>query len=417
MTFSIALRNLRRNPWRTGLTVGGVAMAVAVVVWMAHLMGGMTHVMAQSVTAIELGDAQIHSADYVEERSLYNAFPMEAARLPAIRALPGVRGASARVVAYGLVGHEKHSQVARILGIDPDAERQVTRTADRVSDGRWLGPPPEPPAPREVVLGQTLAKQLKVKVGDELVVLLQAANGALGNDALKIVGLARTGNATLDRSAVWMHIADVQWLTATDGRAHEIAIATDRGADLAAVVAAVRATADPSAKLVARAWYDIVPELHQLLQMSQNSMWILYLVVYFVAALGILNTQRMNALERRREFGVLLAIGTTPARLARQVIAESVVVCGIGGVVGALAGTAISAYHAASGFDWRVFAPGVEGEFTYMGVTFDVMYFQLDVGDIVTPAVVVLLVGVLCGLWPGVSSARLHVARAIAGRS
>ena len=170
MSLSLALRNLMRNRWRTGLTAGGVAMAVSVVIWMAHLMGGMLHVMSQSVTAVELGDAQIHSAAYVGERSLYNAFPTEAARLDAVRAVPGVKGASARVLAYGLVGHEKHSQVARIVGVDPDAERQVTRIPERVAEGRWLGPPPEPPAPREVVLGKTLADQLKVKVDRKSVV-------------------------------------------------------------------------------------------------------------------------------------------------------------------------------------------------------------------------------------------------------
>ncbi len=184
-----------------------------------------------------------------------------------------------------------------------------------------------------------------------------------------------------------------------------------------AVVTTVRATLKADASLKVRAWHDIVPELKQLIELSANSMWVLYLVVYFVAALGILNTQRMNALERRREFGVLLAIGTTPGRLARQVVAESVLVCAAGGVLGVLLGTAASAWHAYNGLDWRAFAPGAEGEFTYMGVTFDVMYFQLNPFDIVAPAAIILVVGFLCGLWPAISSARLHVARAIAGRT
>ncbi len=200
MTIGIAARNLLRNRWRTALTVGGVAVAVGVVIWMAHLMGGMNHIMAQSATAVELGDAQIHSAAYIEERNLYNAFPVEAAPLDAIRETSGIKGASPRVVAFGLVGHETHSQVARIIGVEPAAEALVSTTPGRVKDGRWLGPPPKPPAPREVVLGSTLAELLDVKVGSELVVLLQAANGSLGNDLLKVVGVVKTGNSDLDRA-------------------------------------------------------------------------------------------------------------------------------------------------------------------------------------------------------------------------
>ena len=60
---------------------------------------------------------------------------------------------------------------------------------------------------------------------------------------------------------------------------------------------------------------EIVPELAQMVELSDSALWIWYIIIFGIAGLGILNTQRMSALERRREFGVLLAIGVTPNRL------------------------------------------------------------------------------------------------------
>ncbi len=412
----LALRNLARNRWRTGLTIAGIASAVAVVIWMNHLMGSMIDVMAKSVTQAELGDAQIHSAEYVKEPSLYYALDLATVELDAVRAIDGVEAAAPRIQAYGLIGQEKRSQVARIIGVDPEHEAKVSKVAAGVESGRWLSvAPPAPPAPREVVLGLKLAKQLEAEVGAELVVFLQAANGALGNDLLKVVGLARSGHAGLDRAGVWMHLADAQWLTALDGRAHEVALALSRDHDPEATTAALGRVIGEDNR--ARTWAEIMPEMAQLLEMSRTQMWILYVIIFLIAGLGILNAQRMTALERRREFGVLLAIGTTPPRLARQVLAESTVICFIGGLVGAALGAALTLYHQHFGFDFRAFGSDPTQDFTYMGANLGVVHFHLVWADVVLPMLIVVGVGLLAGIWPAITSARLDMTQAIAGRT
>jgi ABC-type lipoprotein release transport system permease subunit len=411
----LALRNLGRNRWRSALTIAGVATAVATIIWLSHFVNGMLDQMARSVTRIELGDLQIQHPDYVDDPSLFHGFRASDLSLDAVRAQAGVAGAAPRVKAYGLVGHERQSRVVRLVGVDPRAERAVSDIPDRVTEGDWLSDaPPDGGGARQVVLGASLARVLDVEPGDELVVLLQAADGSLGNDTLEVQGIARTGSTMLDGSAAWMHLADVQWLAALDGRLHEVAVAAERGADLDDVRDGI--AAGPAGGLSVRTWMQIVPDFHQLLATSQASMWIMYLVVYLVAALGLLNTQRMTALERRREFGVLLAIGTTPTRLARQVTMESVVQSLLGGLLGAVVGTLATLRHQVNGFDTGGLATDGDAGWTYMGVSFDVIYFHLDWAEVLAPALLVTLVGLLCGLWPAITSARLDMSRAIAGR-
>ena len=121
----IAWRNLLRNRWRSGLTAAGVAVAVAVIIWMAHMMDAFLAEMVYGATRAELGDFQIHSEAYVEERNLFNTFPSQHIDLEALRAKPEIASVTSRVHAWGLLGHEKTSQTARLFGVDPVHEPTV----------------------------------------------------------------------------------------------------------------------------------------------------------------------------------------------------------------------------------------------------------------------------------------------------
>lgn len=434
MNLRIAVRSLLRSRWRSVLTAGGIATAVALIVWTTAMMDAFMDQMIDSVTDTELGDAQITTRGYAEDKSIFMALSLDDAKLDSVRKIEGVRGASPRVVTYGLIGGDEQSETARVLGVDPAGEKAISSVPERVIHGAWLDQ--EPPADyddaderiaRQVVLGRGLAKQLGVGVGDELAVFLQAATGMPSDDKLVVVGLVASGSSALDRIGAWMHLADVQMLTALEGRAHEVVLSTERGVDLERVVADVRAIVsvipepddeDAKAQLpLVRKWDEIVPELAQLVQMSESSSWIFFIVIYFVAALGVLNTQRMAALERQREFGILLAIGTTPRRLASQVLTESVLLTAAGSVLGGILGALATLYHQRVGMDLTSYgSEGGEG-LSYMGVTFERLYFHFQMSDLILPFVLMLGVGILCGLWPAIKSARLDMPRAISGRT
>ncbi len=414
----IVVRSLTRNRWRSALTVGGVALGVALVVWMAGLVDAYLDMMAQGATAGQLGQLQIHDTDYADKPDFYETLAHDEAVLDSLAAVPGVRQAAPRVHGFGLIGHEKRSQVAVVLGVDPTREPQVTSVVKGITKGRWLSakPPPDGEA-REVVLAKGMANQLGAEIGTELVLMLQAADGSMGNDKLTVVGILRSGNAEVDRTFAYVHIADAQFVMAQDGRMHEIALSLDKGADLDLARDGVASLLPEGATL--RTWKELVPDLVQVIELSQNSMWMMYAIIYLLIGLGILNTQRMSALERRREFGVLVAIGTTPRRLAWQVILESVFLSTVGALVGLLIGGGLVAYHAANGFDMGAFASSGSGEgVSWLGISFDeLLYFRFDPKAFINPVIWIFFVSFLCGLWPALKSARANPVTAISGRA
>lgn len=424
----LGLRNLIRNRWRSVLTLAAVAVAVALMVWTLALYEGWLEQMVQGATAVETAQVQIHTAAYVDAPRVYRSFSADSEMLDAIQNVNGVVAFSPRVKAHGLLGNEARSQVVRILGVDPQMERATTPVVDGIVSGRWLAnQPPEHPAPREVVLGQGVARQLKVDVGDELVAFLEASDGSLGNDLFEVVGVVRTGNTAVDRMTVYLHLEDARFITALEGEVHEIAVKTidlSRARETATAIAdaaglamgtnaEIEAAGDDT--LFARPWQQILPSIDQMILLFRRSYWVMYLLIYLVAAVGILNTQRMSALERRREFGVMMAIGMRPRRIFRTLQVETFVLASLGALVGAAGGGLLSWYHATAGFDMSIFTD--QASFTYMGVAFsERLYFVLEPFMIVQPVLVMMFVALLCGLWPAWKAARIDPAPTISGR-
>jgi ABC-type lipoprotein release transport system permease subunit len=412
------------------LTLAAVAVAVGLMVFTLGMYDGWMDEMVRGTTAMETGQIQVHTAEYVENPRVYETFPADSALMGRLRSVGGVTAASPRVKAFGLIGNEDRSQVARILGVLPEAEGAATPIRDAVVAGRWLSPAPaEAGEPRQVVLGQGLAQQLRVSPGEELVVFLEAADGSLGNDLLQVAGIVRTGNTELDRLAAYLHLEDARFLTALgDDQIHEVMLRT---ADLEAapaiadsLAAAIGARAGTPtrgevvapATLVVQPWQEIVPWLHQMILLFRQSYAFMYLLIYLVAAVGILNTARMSALERRREFGVMLAIGMRPFRMFRTIVVETIVVGLVGALIGAALGGVLNWYYATAGFDMSVFTD--QATFSFMGAAFsERIYFVVTPTTILQPIVVMLAVAALSGLWPAWRAARIVPAPTIAGRT
>ena len=422
MNFRLAAANLLRNRWRTVLSVGGVAVATGFLIWMGVMQDAFRAVMVDSVISSEVGHLQIHSKEYTEEPGLQATLPQALPSDAGLAEVSGMQALAPRVKATGLVGHKESSRIARIVGVEPETEQVVTGVPKYLTSGRWLSQEARPfGEPREAVIGFELAKQLKVEVGSEageLAVILQGADGSLGNDLVQVVGILKTGNAVTDRLGMFMNIADAQALVALDGRVHEFAARLDERADLNEVAGVVgdkiSALGSPEEPTV-RTWKVLLPELQQLLDFGRKQMVLIYAIVFFIAALGILNAQRMSALERRREFGVLMAIGMTPARLGRLLIAETALVSVVGGLVGLLVGGAASYYHKVFGFS--MIDPNSGESLSFMGVSMGEIFFDPTLPSLMLPVVAVTIVGFLCGLWPARYGSRLDPARAIAGRS
>ncbi len=142
--FRLAWRNLGRNRRRTIIT--GVALAVGVSLSVAGygLTEGMTAELLRALTRYDLGHVQVHHPDYPRARDLDDAVAGSEHIIAAARKIDEVRGASPRVYAYALLGHNDKSLGAELVGVDPRREVEVTTLHEQLVAGSYLDLEPTP---------------------------------------------------------------------------------------------------------------------------------------------------------------------------------------------------------------------------------------------------------------------------------
>jgi len=220
MILKIAFRNIFRQKRRTILTALAMIVGFTLLSLTIGLSDGAYGGIIEMFTRNRTGHIQVHRAGYLDKPSLYETIDGYAAIGETIQGTAGVDAWTPRVYAAGLGSVGEKSTAVQIIGVDVAREIQATRFNNKVVEGRVLGEA----ASHEAVIGKGLAKVLSAKVGREIVVFSQGADGSLANDMYKIVGIAESGDDPTDRTACYLHIEDAQELFVLPGRAHEIVV-------------------------------------------------------------------------------------------------------------------------------------------------------------------------------------------------
>ena len=129
-------------------------------------------------------------------------------------------------------------------------------------------------------------------------------------------------------------------------------------------------------------------------------------VIVLVVAVGVLNTVLMSVLERRREYGVLRAVGTGPGQVFRMVVMEVMIMAVVSMILGSIVAYIVN---------YQISIEGIElpTAFTYGGVTFDRIFTIINARSFYIPAVCIILTAVVASLLPAVMAARIAPARAM----
>lgn len=346
----MAWRNLARNPRRTGITIAGLALGLALSISTWVLFDGF---LQDSVNALVSSDGHVlvQHPGQVEQKNFYDIVEDSDALMAELEAMPEVASVEPRVDAAGLLSGDTIAAGASIVAVD--LPRDTSRRRKQVVEGTWLE------GPGQAVLGTGLAKRIEVVVGDEVAVLSQGADGSLANTLWTVVGLVETGNADMDRTTSWVEMGEARELFVLDGvhalavRLHDAqgarsfaaalagrdrftTVAADLGQDAAEGSDPFRTPLD-EAPIVVRSWKSVNPLIAQYAEMSQTWSLVTVLIVLVTAALGAMNTMLMSVLERTRELGVLMATGMRPPQIVGLIVLENLAM----GIVATVFGLAL----------------------------------------------------------------------------
>jgi ABC-type lipoprotein release transport system permease subunit len=316
-----------------------------------------------------------------------------------VRQALGTQAVAARGQAFALASSEDRSFGVLITGVQPLYEPSVSSFPGLVSRGRYL----QADDLDAIVIGAVLARNLQVDLGSELTFLGSGRDGSFAAGVATVVGIVDTGIADIDRVVAQVPLPWFQDVFTMGGHGHAVVV---RMPDLEAVPVAVSTVegmvaADNALRVLD--WEALQPGLRQAIQSDMASNWFMYAVLIILVAFSVLNTQLMSVLERTREFGVMLALGMSPGRLARLVGMETLLLASLGLGLGLFFGALLIGYLSVYGFTY----PGM----AEMAARFNMderMYPQVSVLALAWGPATVFVFSLLAALYPSLRLFRLQ---------
>jgi len=344
MLSSIALRNLSRNRRRSLLSLLVVSVGTAGLLLTAGfvrysfdglrdaiIQGGLGHFEVTPTTRLD-GDSSASDGSNL---------PPAFARWREIRAelesRPGVRAVGATIQFAGMATNGERTASFLGVSVEPDRERRMGMNV-RIRRGADL-PEAEPVAGEDrVLLGQGLARSLGVEPGDVVTILIATTDGSLNALDLIVEGVFSTGFQEMDDRILKTHVATAQRALGSDGVTSLVISLEDTEGAREAEQDLRQVLEGGPIPLAIRDWESRAPFYGQVRALYGGIFTFLGIIVGVLVALANSNTLLMSVLERVREFGTLLAIGTSRAQLASLVLLEALWLALLGALAGGVLG-------------------------------------------------------------------------------
>ncbi|GIU29658.1 FtsX-like permease family protein [Shewanella schlegeliana] len=387
----LAWRSLWQHKRRTWLTLGAMIFCNSLLVFMITLQAGTYPMMIENTLRIFSSQLQINQQGYLDEPELRKRI-LDSSHLiarieqefPELDVIPRSSG-------FLLAASAQRSVGMLVNGVAPDKERLASIIPQQIIYGHYL----EAGDNNQVVLGERLAKNLQVTVGDELTVMGSTMEGGFAAGVLSVVGIFSTGINELDRTVSQISMATFQRLFEMPNQVSLVSINAPSMSQVSFYQRQLQALMQTEPKLTVHDWQQLNPGIKQGIEADLSSAVIMYAVLVLLVILGVMNTQLMAVLERTKEFGIMLAIGSKPSRLFTQVLIETLMMGIIGMLLGALLGGVVAGYFSLVG----IALPGMGDIGAQFGIG-DRIYPLLSPLSVLIGPVVVCIGSVLVSIYP-----------------
>ncbi len=378
-----------------------MAFVLGMMIIYLSLMNGFKLSLADNAVSMQMGSIQIHAPEYLETKSIYKIMRNPDGYVRAIndqgfKAVP-------RLFSSGLAAKNESSAGVLMEGVDASAENWAFEMPRQMMDGKWL----DSTDPKGVVIGKRLAKSLSAGVGDEIVIVSQAADGSIANDLFRVRGILKSVSELTDRAGFIMPISTFRDLMVIPEGAHEIAVMIPAGYDLDSAMAVVKGICKGQD---IRSWKLLNPALANIISLFDIVLVFLMIIIFIAISIVILNAMLMAVFERIREYGMMSALGVTPSDIFFMVILEILIQTNVAAIIGMSVGIPLAKSLETYGIDLSVLFGGG----TVSGIAVNIALFSnLSAFAVLSPLASLFIFSLIAGAIPAVRAARLDAVKAI----
>ena len=402
--YTRAGRATRRNgfiSFISGVSMLGIALGVAALIIVLSVMNGFQK---------EVRDRMLSVVSHIEIFAP-NGQAMQDVDTTMLQAKqhPEVIGAAPFVAAQGLIARGEDMKGAIVRGIDPAREGEVTDLAATNAEVLQL----LTPGAFNVVLGQELARQMGVGVGDSVTLIAPSGQvtpaGVVPRlKQMTVAGTFDSGHYEYDSAMVMLHYQDAQRIFRLEGptgirlKLKDLHQAPRVAQELAGTITEF---------LYLRDWTQQNKTWFSAVQLEKRMMFIILTLIVAVAAFNLVSTLVMTVTDKRADIAILRTLGASPASIMGVFMVQGAMV----GVIGTFGGLALGLGIA---FNIDVIVPAIEQA---LGATFlpkDIyliskMPSEPQYSDIMPIAVISLILSFVATIYPSWRASRVNPAEAL----
>ncbi len=345
LDFSLALRNVLRQRRRSAIAVGAVAFGITALILASGFIEWIFLDFRESTIQSQLGHLQIvrpgyHDAGKADPYAFL--LPETVPELEAPNEPRLIKTVAPRLSFSGLISHGDATIAFIGDGVSPQEEAAFGKGV-QISAGKNLSAD----EPRAIIMGEGLARNLGVRVGDRVVLLANTASGGANAVEVTVTGLFSTVTKAYDDAALRVPIATARQLLRTKG-SHLWVVLLNQTSDTDNVLAKLRGKMPPE-KFEVVAWYKLADFYNKTAALFTKQIQGIRLIIALIILLSISNTMTMSVIERVGEIGTSMALGVRRSGILKLFVTEGVLLGFFGGIVGLIVGTALAALISAIG--------------------------------------------------------------------
>ncbi|MBT9438284.1 MAG: FtsX-like permease family protein, partial [Desulfobacterales bacterium] len=400
----IAARNLRRYQRRTILTSALITLGVVAVLLYISVTGSFKDMMVGQITDSMIGHLQIHRRGYLASidnlplnRNLNEHQVTKVKKI--LSNVDAVESFSMRIKLGAMFSNFTETTNIRLNAVIPEQEvKTVPLLPDRIIKGQKKDVLLQK---GEILIPELIAKGMKVKVGDSIVLVANNKDGSVNGKTFTVSGVLEGISGPGGRDGV-IHLDDARELLRIDGvEISEIAIRLKSMDDLPPVFSRLKeelaSIKDKQDKPVfeLHTWEKLTP-FYNIAKMIDLMTFFIKVMLVSIVLVSIMNVMIMAVYERINEIGTISAIGTLPGKIMALFVTEGFLL----GVLGTVVGTIISLISIAA-------VNAAEITFNFGRQSDLLLAPVIGHGDVITIGLIVIGISVLASLQPAFKAARM----------
>lgn len=392
----LALKNLFRHRLRTFVSVVAIAFSVLIVVFAKGYVDGLIESTVADHIQYNSGHIKIIDQQYhQQERLLPLNYPVDGfagegldEMITRLSALTDVEMVIPRLKFAALISTDEELVTLYGWGVNPEQELAFTQIEKELVEGRMVRP-----GQREVVMGSALLAKLGLGVGDKVTILANTAYGSLTGVTFTIVGRILSSLKMLNEFVFYLPLDQAQRILFMESQATELLLVSKNRELVPQLLPQVKQVLaeNGAGERYLVLGYKETSDLIALMDVAEVIYNYIYVFLVLLACIVVINTLIMIVAERRKEIGMMGALGLEPKDILLLFLIEGGIMGVIGSLLGAVSGTILTRYVAQTGIDYTTALAGFSEKHLISPIIYPIYSVENTIFAFVLGAIVVTI--------------------------